>query len=51
MPGDSLERSLRRWKGASWWLFFKRSGNSIEEQCCVDEDVELQKCNVEQGEM
>ena len=22
MPGDWLERSLWRWKGASWWLFF-----------------------------
>ena len=22
MPGDWLERSLRRWKGASWWLIF-----------------------------
>ncbi len=29
MPGDWLERSLWRWKGASWWFSFVAASNVV----------------------
>jgi len=37
MPGDWLERSLRRWKGASWWLFFGCNVNAESNEFGIEE--------------